>query len=72
MLVSEGQAQHSMKTVNCNDPERSLELQMRDKPLALLYDGACGIAHQLQQAIPSTFSKPVDWNKTQVFTQKPN
>ena len=44
MLVSEGQAQHWMKTKNWENPERSLELQPAVQPADLLHDQARAIA----------------------------
>ena len=61
MLVSEGQAQHLMKTANWENPERRLELG--DQPPDLLYDPVQAISRQLRQAILKTFSKPVDWDQ---------
>ena len=60
MLVSEGQAQHWMKTANWENPKRSLELQPADQPTDLLHDQAPAIARWLHQAIPRAFPKPVD------------
>lgn len=38
MLVSEGQAQHWMEIINQENPAKSLELQLGEKPTDLLYD----------------------------------
>ena len=43
MLASEGQAQHWMKIINWENPERSLELQLGDQSTDLLYDQAWAI-----------------------------
>lgn len=58
-----------MKTANWENPERSLELQPGDDSTSFLYHQA--IAKCLQQAIRRAFPKPVDWNKIQACSQKP-
>ena len=70
ILVSEAQAQHSIKTANWENPERALELQPRDQPAELFYDQAWAVAGQLYQAISGAFPKPIDWNKIRACAQK--
>ena len=64
--------QHWVKTTTWENPERSLELQLRDQPTNLLCDHAQAIARQLHGAIPRAFSKSVDWNEIQPCTQNSN
>ena len=45
--MCEGQAQHWMKIINWENPERSLELQLGDQSTDLLYDQAWAITSQL-------------------------
>ena len=47
-----------------------LHHQGSPQPAILLYDQARPIPRQLHQAVPRVSPKPVDWNKTQVYTQK--
>lgn len=62
MLIGKGQAWHWMKTANWDHPEKSLELQIRGQPPALLCGLAPGIAKQRYLAISRTFLNPIDWN----------
>ena len=72
MLVGEDQAQHWMKTANCGNPERFLELHPGGQPADLLYDGSQVIPGRLHQAIPRAFPKPGDWSKRQACARKPD
>ena len=47
MVVGEGQSQHSMKTTNWENPERSPEIKPGDQPADLLYEKVGAIARQL-------------------------
>ena len=60
MLVSEGQAQHCMKTTRWENSESSLKLQLGDQPTNLLNAQAQAIARQLHQVIPRASPKPAD------------
>ena len=59
-----------MKTVNWENPERSLELQPGDQPANSLYDLLTYYVIRLDRAILRAFPKPVDWNKIQACTPK--
>lgn len=70
MPVSKDQAQHWMKSAKWDATTKSLELQIRDQPPALLHDETQPNAKQLHLAISRAFPKPVNWNKILACTQK--
>lgn len=68
LLISEGQAQHWVKTADWESLETCSGLQSEQSGI-LLCDQVQKIAKQLHQVIPRAFPKPVDQNKIQACTQ---